>query len=69
MQNYLPSDIKSVALRDAYYQVQKILSSCYDRDIKNAHCVDERRNIAENFKAQLRETINYYVGLCSHDET
>ena len=69
MQNYLPSDIKSAALRDAYYQAQKILSSRYDRDIKNAHSADERRTIAENFRAQLRETINYYVGLCNHDET
>lgn len=63
MQNYLPSDIKSQALRSAYYAVQKIISDRYERALKSSSNKSDKRAIVENFNREIRETINYYVGL------
>lgn len=62
--NYLPSDIKSTALRSIYYKVQKIISTRYEKDLSRAKDRDTKRAIVENFKREIRDTINYYVQLC-----
>lgn len=63
MQNYLPTDIHSNALRATYYNVQKILSDRYEKLLKMAPDKHTRQIIVENFNREIRETINYYVGL------
>lgn len=63
MRNYLPSDITNKALRDTYYVVQDIIAAHYEEALKCAVDKDSKCTIVENFKAQLRDTITYYVEL------
>lgn len=60
----LPTDIKSSALRDAYYQVQKIMSDRYEANLRAITDRDARRKLKEQFNKELKATINYYVNMC-----
>ena len=64
MQNYLPSDIKSPALRKIYYDVQKTLEDRYEKALKVTHDKNTRRKLTEQFNAEIKDAINYYVNLC-----
>ena len=64
MKNYLPSDIKSSALREIYYSVQKSLEERYDKALKVTHDKNTRRKLKEQFNAEIKDAINYYVNLC-----
>ena len=64
MQNYLPSDIKSPALREMYYSVQKSLEDRYEKALKAAPDKNARRKLTRQFNAKIKEIISYYVNLC-----
>ena len=64
MQNYLPSDITSPALREMYYRVQKSLADRYEKALETAPDKNARRKLTRQFNAKIKEIINYYVNLC-----
>lgn len=65
--NYLPTDIKSKALRETYYKVQKIISDRYENALKFTCNKNDKRALKEQFNKELRDTINYYVELSTTD--
>lgn len=64
MQKYLPSDIKSPALRRAYYTVQKIIADRYEKALKATRDKTIARDLTARFNREIRDTINYYVNMC-----
>ena len=64
MKNYSPSDIKSPALREIYYSVQNSLADRYDKALKVTHDKETRRKLTEQFNAEIKDAISYYVNLC-----
>lgn len=60
---YMPSDIKNEALRDAYYQVQDLMSAEYARVMNKTTDKNIRAKLKHNFYTALNNTIIYYASL------
>ena len=64
MKKNLPSDIKSKALRETYYMVQKVIADRYDCALSKTTNPEMRQKLKEQFQNTLQDTINYYTYMC-----